>query len=75
MKSVTQAAQIIILLSLIAAAGLMMSGVFTMPQDPETRTTVTAIGAILVAILDPKGLKKERTNEVAGNTGDTPPVV
>lgn len=73
-KSIAQAAQVIILVALILAAGLMMSGVLVMPEDPETRTVVMSIGAILVAILDPRGLRKEMSDET-DDTGNSPPVV
>ncbi len=63
MKNIFQIAQLIVLLALIAAGGLMMSGTLTMPTDPETRSAVTAIGAVLFIILDAKGLVRERQNE------------
>ena len=74
MKNLFQIAQLIILLSLIVAGGLMMSGILTMPTDPETRLAVMTIGGIMVAILDPKGLRKEKQIEKTDTAADGPVV-
>ena len=52
----------------------MMSGILTMPTDPETRLAVMTIGGIMVAILDPKGLRKERQIEKTDTAADGPVV-
>jgi hypothetical protein len=74
-KYIPLAAQVLILVALLIAAGAMMTGYMTMPQDAGTRSALTALAGIFITILDPKSLqaRKEVNDEKKPDDSGGPP--